>query len=51
MPPPRLLPLAQGRNLRDLGGHATVDGRRVRWRQLFRSGSLHALTPADHAAL
>jgi protein-tyrosine phosphatase len=34
-------------NFRDLGGYPTVDGRRVRWRTLFRSDALHALTPDD----
>jgi len=34
-------------NFRDLGGYPTAAGRRVRWRTLFRSDSLHALTPED----
>ena len=34
-------------NFRDLGGYPTADGRRVRWRELFRSDSLHLLTTAD----
>ncbi len=34
-------------NLRDLGGYATVDGRRVRAGCLFRSDELHTLTEAD----
>jgi protein-tyrosine phosphatase len=34
-------------NFRDLGGYPTADGRRVRWRQLFRSDSLHLLSTAD----
>jgi protein-tyrosine phosphatase len=49
--PTRLLPLAGGRNFRDLGGYATQDGRRVRWRRLFRSGTLGLLTAADHKLL
>jgi protein-tyrosine phosphatase len=32
-------------NLRDVGGYATSDGRRTRWRVLLRSDSLHRLTP------
>jgi protein-tyrosine phosphatase len=32
-------------NFRDLGGYPTVDGRTLRWRQLFRSDALHHLTP------
>jgi protein-tyrosine phosphatase len=31
-------------NFRDLGGHLTADGRRVRWKKLFRSGSLGRLS-------
>lgn len=34
-------------NFRDLGGHATSDGRRVRTGRVFRSDSLHALTGDD----
>ena len=34
-------------NFRDLGGYPTEDGRRVRWRQLFRSDALHHLTRSD----
>src|SRR5512134_2861685 len=38
-------------NFRDLGGYPTVDGRTVRWRQVFRSDALHHLTPQDVARL
>ena len=38
-------------NFRDLGGYPTGDGRRLRWRQLFRSDALHALSPRDVAHL
>ncbi|GAA5081880.1 protein-tyrosine phosphatase [Thermocatellispora tengchongensis] len=34
-------------NFRDVGGYVTADGRRVRWRRLYRSDSLGALTGAD----
>jgi protein-tyrosine phosphatase len=47
----RLLPLQGGRNFRDLGGYRTLDGRHVKWGVLFRSGSMHGLTPADYAYL
>lgn len=35
------------RNFRDLGGHVTDDGRRVRTGLVFRSDSLHGLTGND----
>jgi len=38
-------------NFRDLGGYPTADGRSIRWRTLFRSDALHALTPADVSQL
>lgn len=34
-------------NFRDLGGYATSDGRRTRWRRLFRSDHLGYLTARD----
>lgn len=43
----RLIDLEGCLNFRDLGGYPTADGRRVRWRRLFRSDALHGLTPAD----
>ena len=36
-------------NFRDLGGYRTDDGRIIRYRRLFRSDGLHALTEADRA--
>jgi len=47
----RLLPLAGGRNFRDLGGYEAADGRRVRWGRLYRSGVMASLTPADRTYL
>src|SRR5512138_1505292 len=38
-------------NLRDVGGYATSDGRRTRWRALLRSDSPHRLTPDSWRAL
>ena len=38
-------------NFRDLGGYPTRDGRSLRWRLLFRSDALHALTPTDVSTL
>lgn len=34
-------------NFRDLGGYPTVDGRRTRWRRLFRADGLAQLTEPD----
>ena len=34
-------------NFRDLGGYATIDGRRTRWGCVFRSDAFHALTDDD----
>ena len=45
--PPRHLNLAGASNFRDLGGYPGTDGRRVRWRQIFRSNHLGHLTEAD----
>lgn len=47
----RVLPLEGGQNFRDLGGYRTADGRTVKWGVLFRSGSMHFLTPGDYAYL
>ncbi len=47
----RVLPLQGATNFRDLGGYAGSDGRTVRWRRLFRSDHLGALTQDDLAAL
>jgi protein tyrosine/serine phosphatase len=47
----RLVDLAGCFNFRDLGGYHTFDGRRVRWRRIFRSDGLHHLTSADVARL
>jgi protein-tyrosine phosphatase len=43
----RLIDLEGCLNFRDLGGYPTADGRRVRWRRVFRSDALHLLTAAD----
>jgi protein-tyrosine phosphatase len=44
----RVLPLEGGRNFRDLGGYATVDGNTVKWGKVFRSGSMAMLSPSDY---
>jgi protein-tyrosine phosphatase len=38
-------------NARDLGGYATADGRRTRWRALFRADNMSHLTAEGRAAL
>jgi protein-tyrosine phosphatase len=45
--PERRIPLSGPLNFRDLGGYDTVDGRRVRWRRLFRSDALTPVTTDD----
>lgn len=49
--PTRSLNLIGATNFRDLGGYAAQGGRAVRWRKLFRSDHLAALTPEDLATL
>ena len=49
--PTRSLNLAGASNFRDLGGYIGQGGRPVRWRRLFRSDHLAALTPDDVAVL
>ncbi|MCU1462478.1 MAG: putative protein-tyrosine phosphatase [Acidimicrobiales bacterium] len=38
-------------NFRDLGGYETMDGRRMKWRRLFRADGLSRLTPDDLGVL
>ncbi|MDR6213990.1 protein-tyrosine phosphatase [Paracidovorax wautersii] len=47
----RSLKLSGASNFRDLGGYVGLDGRPVRWRRIFRSDHLAALTPQDTALL
>lgn len=47
----RTLGLKTAVNLRDIGGYPTVDGRRVRWGRVYRSGTLNELSPEDAAAI
>jgi len=46
----RRLPFEGAVNFRDLGGYRSADGRRVKWRQLYRSDALVHLTDADLSA-
>ena len=43
----RIIELEGAVNFRDLGGYATVDGQRTRWRVLFRADGLGELTELD----
>ena len=47
----RRLPLEGARNLRDIGGYATTDGKHVKWGQVYRSGQLAQLTDKDYEYL
>lgn len=49
--PPRVIPLQGGINFRDIGAYPTQDGRKVKRGQIFRSGTLIALTDDDWATL
>lgn len=49
--PQRHLALDGASNFRDLGGYETEDGRRVRWRRIFRSNHLGGLSESDIARL
>lgn len=52
--PTRVKKIAGARNLRDLGGYMTDDGRRVRWRMVYRAGhpaGIPAPAHTDVAAL
>jgi protein-tyrosine phosphatase len=47
--PPRFIEFERCYNFRDLGGYTGRDGRRVRWRRLFRSMTPEYMTAADVA--
>ena len=49
--PPRHVQLERAYNFRDLGGYTGLEGRRVRWRTLFRSDGLERLSTTDRAVL
>ena len=49
--PPLHIELKTASNLRDLGGWATADGRRVKQRKIFRAPALAPLAPEDNARL
>ena len=47
----RRIPFKGAVNFRDLGGYETMDGRRTKWGQIFRSDSLARLTATDQTVL
>jgi len=49
--PARYLDIAGAYNVRDLGDHVTLDGRRTRRQPFVRAGSLHRLPPDSRATL
>jgi protein-tyrosine phosphatase len=49
--PQRLVELESCCNFRDLGGYPTADGRRTRWRRLFRADGLTQLSDGDRSVL
>ncbi len=49
--PDRHIALEGAVNFRDLGGYETADGRRVRWRTLFRADGLSGLTQTDRGVI
>ncbi len=51
LPVSRHIPLEGALNFRDFGGYPAGNGLRVRWRQLFRSDRLSALTLEDYRVL
>ena len=44
----RHIPLDGTPNFRDLGGYETAEGQTVKWRKIFRSGTLAELSDEDH---
>jgi len=49
--PDRKLSFEGAFNFRDLGGYETASGRSVKWRRIFRSGTMGRLTAADRVHL
>jgi len=47
----RVFAFEGGCNFRDIGGYTTMDGRKVKWGQVYRAGVLTYFTPADHEPL
>jgi len=51
IPHPRHIALNGQSNFRDIGGYETIDGRTIKWGQVYRSGELPRLTDEDVAIL
>lgn len=49
--PERIQTVDGVKNLRDLGGYQTMDGRTVKWDMIYRSANLHELSPEGEAEL
>ena len=49
--PDRRLEIEGTRNVRDLGGYTTKDGRSTRWRRFLRADNMDRLSPSSQAAL
>ena len=49
--PNRHLRIPGTRNLRDVGGYPAGEGRRTRWRTLYRTDALDRLPPQSQARL
>lgn len=47
----RIIPLEGIKNLRDMGGYHSNDGRKIKWGALYRSGHYAELTPEGHNTL
>jgi protein-tyrosine phosphatase len=47
----RVLSFQGGCNFRDIGGYAALEGRTVRWGQVYRTGVLSYFSDEDHPAL
>ncbi|BDR58096.1 tyrosine-protein phosphatase [Xylocopilactobacillus apicola] len=43
----RIIPLRFGRNIRELGGYKTIEGRQIKWKKLIRSAKLSELDDQD----
>lgn len=47
----RVIELDMPVNFRDLGGYQGLDGRRVKWRKIYRSAALNEMSARDRVKL